>query len=95
MTAHSPINPILAQAQAIVAAHDARFSRVTEALRRTNAIVDRICPAVPLPSFSTRYAELNAPSLAWERFNDNMLRRKALYRAIKPRMDAKVRRAAA
>ena len=78
------------QLDADLARLDALFERVTEARRRTDAIVDRLCPAVPMPSFSTRYPELTGPRSAWDRFNDNMLRRKALYRAIKPRMDAKV-----
>ena len=48
-------------------------------------------PASAMPSFSSRYPELTSPAAAWERFCNNASRRKALYRAIKPRIEAKVR----
>ena len=74
-----------------LAEHGALVARDREALRRTSAIVDRICPALAMPSFSSRYPELTSPAAAWERFCNNASRRKALYRAIKPRIEAKVR----
>ena len=74
----------------VLAAHRALVESGTESLRRTRAIVDRLCPEIPLPSFSTRYAELNSPASVWERYHDAVSRRKALYRQIKPLMDAKI-----